>query len=81
MRISGVEVGTVRSVRANPQSEDCPAEVEMVIATPYEIRIPKDSVTEIQRGGLLGPPLVVIDVTHTHGSPIEKDAHLKSKQN
>lgn len=81
VRISGVEVGAVRSVRANPQSEDCLAEVDMVIATPYEIRIPNDSVAEVQRGGLLGPPLVVIDVSHAHGPPIEKQAYLKSKQN
>ena len=54
VRIAGVDVGTVRSVRANPQSQDCPAEVEVVLATTYEIRIPKDSLAGIETAGLVG---------------------------
>src|SRR5271170_4050713 len=54
VRIAGVDVGTVRSVRANPQNKSCPAEVEMALATTYEIRIPKDSTTETNTAGLLG---------------------------
>src|SRR5450631_1472901 len=61
VRIAGVEVGTVRSVRANPQNENCPAEVELDLATTYEIKIPKDSIAEIERAGLLGEGYVSID--------------------
>ena len=51
VRIAGVDVGTVRSVRANPQNKNCPAEIEMALATAYEIRIPKDSLAEINTAG------------------------------
>ncbi|MFI5096202.1 MAG: MlaD family protein, partial [Candidatus Acidiferrales bacterium] len=48
VRIAGVDVGTVRSIRANPQNQYCPAEVEMALATIYKIRIPKDSIAGIE---------------------------------
>ncbi len=79
VRIAGVDVGTVRSVRANPQSKNCPAEVEMVVATIYEIRVPKDSIAEINTAGLLGEVYVNIDTTQASGAPIENYGYLKSK--
>lgn len=79
VRIAGVLVGTVRSVRAEPQSKNCPAEVEMVLSTTYEIAVPKDSVAEVERDGLLGGPYVSIDTTHASGMPIENYGYLKSK--
>ena len=54
VRIAGVDVGTVHSVRANPQNKSCPAEVEIALSTAYEIRIPSDSITGIETEGLLG---------------------------
>ena len=79
VRIAGVEVGTVRSVRADPQNKNCPAEVEMVLATTYEIRIPKDSIAETNTAGLLGEVYVNIDTTQASGTPIENYGYLKSK--
>ena len=79
VRIAGVEVGTVRSVRANPQNENCPAEVELDLATTYEIKIPKDSIAEIERAGLLGEGYVSIDTTRASGAPIENYGYLKSR--
>src|SRR5216684_9047472 len=70
VRIAGVDVGTVRSVRAKPQNKNCPAEVEMVLATAYEIRIPKDSLAEINTAGLLGEADVNIDTTQASGAAI-----------
>ncbi|MGB0109510.1 MAG: MlaD family protein [Terriglobales bacterium] len=75
VRIAGVNVGTVRSVRANPQNKNCPAEVEMALATTYEIRIPKDSIAETNTAGLIGE--VNIDSTQASGAPIEN--YLKSR--
>ena len=79
VRIVGVDVGTVRSVRANPQNKNCPAEVEMALATAYEIRIPRDSTTGIETAGLLGEVYVFIDTTQASGAPIENYGYLKSK--
>ena len=79
VRIAGVEVGTVRSVRANPQNKNCPAEVEMALATTYEIRIPKDSITETETAGLIGEVYLSIDTTQASGASIENYGYLKSK--
>jgi ABC-type transporter Mla subunit MlaD len=54
VRIAGVDVGTVLSVRANPQNKNCPAEVEMALATSYDLRLPKDAIAAIETAGI--PP-------------------------
>ena len=79
VRIAGVGVGIVRSVRANPQNNGCPAEVEMGLATTYELRIPKDSIAGIERAGVLGERYVSIDTSHASGAPSENYGYLKSK--
>ncbi len=79
VRIAGVDVGIVRSVRANPRNKNCPAEVEMALATTYEITIPKDSITETNTAGVLGEAYVNIDTTQASGAPIENYGYLKSK--
>jgi ABC-type transporter Mla subunit MlaD len=80
VRIAGVDVGVVRVVRANPENKNCPAEVVMDLSTPYELKIPRDSIAEIQTGGLLGPSLVAIDVTQATREPIDNGGYLMSKQ-
>jgi ABC-type transporter Mla subunit MlaD len=79
VRIAGVPVGTVKSVRANPQNTNCPAEVEMALATTYEIRIPKDSIIGIETAGLLGEAYLNIDTSQALGAPIENYGYLRSK--
>ena len=80
VRIAGVDVGTVRSVRANPQRKDCPAEIEMDLATTYDIRIPRDSIVAIETSGILGPTYVGIDATRAVDMPIENHGVLKTRQ-
>ena len=72
-------MGTVRSVRADPQNKNCPAKVEMMLATTYEISVPKDSIAETNTAGLLGEVYVNIDTTQASGAPIENYGYLKSK--
>jgi ABC-type transporter Mla subunit MlaD len=79
VRLAGVDVGTVRRARANPQRKDCPAEVEMALATTYEIRIPKDSITDVDTAGILGETYVNIDARQASGVPIENYGYLKSR--
>lgn len=77
--IAGVDVGKVRSVRANPQDKNCPAEVEMALSTSYDLHVPKDAIAEIETLGLLGQSYVDIDVSQASGAPIEDYGYLKSK--
>jgi phospholipid/cholesterol/gamma-HCH transport system substrate-binding protein len=79
VRIAGVDVGTVRSVRANPQNKSCPAEVEMALVTTYDVKVPKDSIAEIAKEGLLGNVYLRIDTTQASGAPIENYGYLKSE--
>lgn len=79
VRIAGVDVGTVRSVRANPQNKNCPAEVEMDLATSYELRVPKDAIAAIETAGILGESYVDIDASQTSGPPVENYGYLKGK--
>ena len=79
IRISGVDVGTVHSVRANPQNKDCPAEVEMSLATPYDLHVPRDAIAGIGTTGLLGQSYLDIDVSQASGPPLENYGYLKSK--
>jgi ABC-type transporter Mla subunit MlaD len=79
VRIAGVEVGTVGTVRPNPQNKNCPAEIEMQLATTYDVQVPNDAVTEIDTEGLLGGSFVNIDATHASGMPAADYSYLKSK--
>jgi ABC-type transporter Mla subunit MlaD len=79
VRLAGVEVGTVQSVRANPQRKGCPAEIEMRLATPYEINIPRDSITGTDTAGVLGETYVEINTTQASGPPVENYGYLKSR--
>jgi ABC-type transporter Mla subunit MlaD len=51
----------------------------MVLATSYEIRVQKDSITEIETAGLLGDAYLSIDTSQASGAPVENYGYLKSK--
>jgi phospholipid/cholesterol/gamma-HCH transport system substrate-binding protein len=78
VRLAGVDIGTVRRVRADPQRKDCPVEVEMALTTAYEITIPKDSIAGIETAGVLGESFVSIDTSQASGPPVENYGYLKS---
>lgn len=79
VRIAGVEVGTVGRVRPNPQNKNCPAEIEMQLATTYELKVPNDAVAEIDTEGIMGGSLVNIEASQASGVPAENYSYLKSK--
>jgi phospholipid/cholesterol/gamma-HCH transport system substrate-binding protein len=81
IRLAGVDIGTVGDVRAEPTNKTCPAAVEMEIRTPYELRIPDDSVASTATEGLLGPTYLEIDVSRASGPPIRNGGQLPSKEN
>jgi ABC-type transporter Mla subunit MlaD len=80
VRLAGVDVGTVREVRAQPNDKACLAAVEMEIRTPYELRIPKDSVASTATAGLLGETYLEVDASAASGPPILADGQLPSKE-
>ena len=79
VRVAGVDVGTVRSVRAHPLNRNCLAEIEMKLTTTYEVEIPRDSIAEIDKEGLLGENYVTIDVSKAIGAPIDDYGYLRSE--
>ena len=78
VRIAGVEVGRVSRVGAHPDRRDCPAEVLMVLSTPYELKVPNDATAEVFSSGLLGPECVAINVEKASGPPATDHAMLKT---
>lgn len=78
VRVAGVEVGTVTSVRVRPELRDTPVEVIMMLQTPYELKIPNDSVVELDLAGVLGETFAQIDVQGASGPPVENGGVLKS---
>jgi phospholipid/cholesterol/gamma-HCH transport system substrate-binding protein len=80
VRVAGVDIGSVRSIRVRPELRENPAEVIMDIRTPYELKIPRDSVVTLETEGVLGATFAEIDVTGASGEPATNGAVLKSKQ-
>jgi len=81
VRIAGVDVGRVLSVRAQPNSSTCPASVEMELQTEYPIRLHIDAVASVNTSGFLGSQYVAIDATHASGRPVENGGQIKSQEN
>jgi ABC-type transporter Mla subunit MlaD len=79
LRISGVEVGLVRSVVVKPEDHSCPVMVTMELLTDYELKVPRDSKAYAASEGLLGPAYIAIDSSDANAAPIENWGKLPSK--
>jgi phospholipid/cholesterol/gamma-HCH transport system substrate-binding protein len=77
--IAGVQVGSVTSVRVRPELPEYPAEVVMSLDTPYELKVPNDSVVSVEMAGLLGGSFAQIDVRGATGSPLQPGGILKTR--
>jgi ABC-type transporter Mla subunit MlaD len=78
VRVAGVEVGTVNSVRVRPESRDNPVEVNMMVQTPYELKIPNDAVVVLESAGVLGETFPQIDIQGASGPPVGNGGVLKT---
>jgi phospholipid/cholesterol/gamma-HCH transport system substrate-binding protein len=78
VRLAGVEIGRIESVRARPELKEAPAEVVMVLTPSYELKIPNDATASVETAGVLGQTYVDIDVGSASGAPIGPDAVLKT---
>jgi phospholipid/cholesterol/gamma-HCH transport system substrate-binding protein len=79
VRLAGVEIGTVTTVRARPEIRDSPAEVVIAVNTPYELKIPNDSTISLATAGVLGETFPEINVQNASGPPVESGSVLKTK--
>lgn len=79
VRVAGVEVGRVASVRVRDDLRDRPAEVVMVLRTSYELKIPSDAVVRLQSDGVLGQAYPEIDIRNAVGPPLPEAGTLKSE--
>jgi phospholipid/cholesterol/gamma-HCH transport system substrate-binding protein len=75
VRVAGIEVGTVRSIRFAPTGAD--VEIEMEVARSVQPRVTTDSRAEIGSLSLLGEPLVDITAATT-GTPIPEDGVIRA---
>jgi len=79
VRIAGVNVGLVESVRAKPELKEAPAEVVIALDPPYDSKVPNDSVAQLQTAGLLGETYVDIDASTAFGPPLTLNGVLKTR--
>jgi ABC-type transporter Mla subunit MlaD len=80
VRIDGVELGSVTSVRVRPELGERPVEVIMEIAASYDLALPSDSTVRIETGGILGPTLVDIDTRQGRGVRLGNNGVLPSSE-
>ena len=78
VHIDGVDVGSVRDIRASTQLGEGSSELRMILRTPYALSIPADAVVSLQTEGVLGPTFVEIDTRKASGAPIAQDGVLRS---
>jgi phospholipid/cholesterol/gamma-HCH transport system substrate-binding protein len=79
VRLAGVDVGTVKVVRARPELKDAPVEVVMSLARTPDLQIPSDSTASLETAGVLGETFVEIDATRATGPPIAENTTLKTQ--
>ena len=79
VRLAGVQVGSVKSVRAMPELKQAPVEVVILVDPPYELKIPSDSVASLETAGILGETFVEIDTSTSSGPPVGSNGVLKTK--
>ena len=80
VRMAGVAVGSVTSVRVRPELLDHPVEVSMTLDTPYELKIPSDSVVELEAAGVFGEVFPQVDIQGVSGPPVQNGSILRSRE-
>lgn len=78
VRIAGVDVGFVKTVRAQPQDRACPALIEMAFTVNYKLQIPRDSMVSTPTAGVLGETYLQINTRQASGPQAENGSRLPS---
>jgi phospholipid/cholesterol/gamma-HCH transport system substrate-binding protein len=69
VRLSGVDIGNVSSIRIVQGKPTTPVEITMKVNTKYSFNLRKDSVTLMSTAGILGETYVDVDSTTAKGPP------------
>lgn len=80
VRLSGVDVGNVASVRVRPERREAAAEVIMRIHTPYKLHVPKDAVAEVTTAGVMGQPFIEINISQASGTGAQSGDELRTAE-
>ncbi len=79
VRLAGIDIGSVGSVRPRLELKGPPVEVVMALKPSYELNVPNDSTVVLATAGVLGETFVSIDATNASGPPAIAGAVLKTK--
>lgn len=71
VRLQGVDIGNVKSIRIVPGKEPLPVEVTMKVSTKYQSSIRKDSIAQLSTAGVLGETFVDVDSTQAKAQEIQ----------
>jgi ABC-type transporter Mla subunit MlaD len=78
VNVAGVPVGRVTRIKVRTDLPEQPAEVEMLLQTDYELRIPSDAVVTVESEGLLGEPFAEINLRNASGPLLADGGTLKT---
>jgi phospholipid/cholesterol/gamma-HCH transport system substrate-binding protein len=80
VRLSGVDIGNVKTIRVVPGRPLDPVEVTMKVSTKYDFFLRRDSVTLLSTAGVLGETYINIDSSTAKGRQIQDGDVLASKE-
>jgi phospholipid/cholesterol/gamma-HCH transport system substrate-binding protein len=78
VRLSGVDIGTVKRIRIVPNRPQSPVEVTMKVKSDYAFNLHKDSRTLLSTAGVLGETYINIDSSQAHEAQAENGDVLPS---
>jgi phospholipid/cholesterol/gamma-HCH transport system substrate-binding protein len=80
VRLEGVDIGNVKSIRVVPGHGLTPVQVSMTVSTKFADALRNDSTAELSTQGVLGETFVDIDSRAAHGPPAQDGAVLPIHQ-
>jgi phospholipid/cholesterol/gamma-HCH transport system substrate-binding protein len=78
VRLAGVDVGNVKTIRVVPGNTLTPVEVTMKVVPKYDFALHKDSLTLLSTAGVLGETYINIDSSKAKGLPVQDGDTLPS---
>jgi phospholipid/cholesterol/gamma-HCH transport system substrate-binding protein len=79
VRLEGVQIGNVLSIRVVPDKKLTPVEVVMKVTTKYDFALRKDSTATLSTAGVLGETFVNITSLKAKGAPVQNGDVLISQ--
>jgi phospholipid/cholesterol/gamma-HCH transport system substrate-binding protein len=80
VRLAGVDVGNIKSVRIVPERPSTPVEITMKVTTKYRSAMRKDSVTSLSTAGVLGETYIDIDSSHAKAPEVTDGDTLSTRE-